>query len=152
MKKKIIIRGINGFPIGIAIGFLISLLISAIIGDGNFYPVNPLLMDKMQNEIQAVALQTLMCGILGSVSSMLSVVWNIDNWSIARQNGVYFALLSLINLPIAYIMNWMEHSAWGFIMYFGIFCTIYIVIWLANYFIYKKKIKMINKKVREKQN
>ena len=37
MKKQIIKRGLFGLPVGIAIGFVIPLLISAAVGDGNYY-------------------------------------------------------------------------------------------------------------------
>ena len=41
MKKKMIQRGLLGFPLGIAIGFVITVIISMCIGDGSFYPVTP---------------------------------------------------------------------------------------------------------------
>ena len=33
------------------------------IGDGSFYPVTPELIDTMKNELNAVILQTILCGI-----------------------------------------------------------------------------------------
>ena len=36
MKKQIIKRGLVGFPAGIAIGFVITLIISACVGDGSY--------------------------------------------------------------------------------------------------------------------
>ena len=51
MKKKMIQRGLLGFPLGIAIGFVITVIISMCIGDGSFYPVNPELIDTMKNEL-----------------------------------------------------------------------------------------------------
>ena len=38
-------RGLLGFPLGIAIGFVITVIISMCIGDGSFYPVTPELID-----------------------------------------------------------------------------------------------------------
>ena len=66
MKKKMIQRGLLGFPLGIAIGFVITVIISMCIGDGSFYPVTPELIDTMKNELNAVILQTILCGILGT--------------------------------------------------------------------------------------
>ena len=60
MKKQIIKRGIFGFPVGIAIGFVITLIISACVGDGTFYPVTPELIDTMGSEMNAVILQTVL--------------------------------------------------------------------------------------------
>lgn len=64
MKKQILSRGLVGFPVGIAIGFVITLIISAYIGDGSYYPVTPELIGSMGNELNAVILQTVLCGII----------------------------------------------------------------------------------------
>jgi len=89
MKKKMIQRGLLGFPLGIAIGFVITVIISMCIGDGSFYPVTPELIDTMKNELNAVILQTILCGILGTGFAMASVIWEIDSWSLAKQSGIY---------------------------------------------------------------
>ena len=106
MKKKMIQRGLLGFPLGIAIGFVITVIISMCIGDGSFYPVTPELIDTMKNELNAVILQTILCGILGTGFAMASVIWEIDSWSLAKQSGIYFAIVCVTLFPIAYITNW----------------------------------------------
>ena len=92
MKKKMIQRGLLGFPLGIAIGFVITVIISMCIGDGSFYPVTPELIDTMKNELNAVILQTILCGIMGTGFAMASVIWKIDSWSLAKQSGIYFSI------------------------------------------------------------
>lgn len=144
MKKQIIKRGIFGFPVGIAIGFVITLIISACVGDGTFYPVTPELIDTMGSEMNAVILQTVLCGIMGVGFAMASVIWELDSWSLAKQSGVYFLIVCFIMLPIAYIANWMEHSIGGFLSYAGIFVGIFVIVWLAQYLSWKRKIKKIN--------
>ena len=88
MKKKMIQRGLLGFPLGIAIGFVITVIISMCIGDGSFYPVTPELIDTMKNELNAVILQTILCGILGTGFAMASVIWEIDSWSLAAKRNL----------------------------------------------------------------
>lgn len=41
MKKKIVKRIWIGFPVGIAMGYIITLVISACIGDGTVYSATP---------------------------------------------------------------------------------------------------------------
>lgn len=53
MKKKILMRGLFGLPTGIAIGFVITLIISICIGNGSFYPVTPELIDATGNELKS---------------------------------------------------------------------------------------------------
>lgn len=58
MKKKVLLRALLGAPIGLSIGFLVTLLVSAGFGDGKFYPVTPELTALCGMELRAVAVQT----------------------------------------------------------------------------------------------
>ena len=149
MKKQIIKRGLFGFPVGIAIGFVITIIISVCVRDGNFYPVTPELIETMGNEVNAVILQTVLCGIMGTGFAMASVIWELDSWSLAKQSGIYLLIACIIMLPIAYIANWMEHSIGGFLSYVGIFVAIFVAVWLAQYLIWKGKIKKMNELINK---
>lgn len=144
MKKKIIMRGLLGLPTGIAIGFVITLIISACIGNGSFYPVTPELIDTMGNELNAVILQTVLCAVMGVGFAAASVIWELDSWSLAKQSGIYFMIISVIMLPIAYVTNWMKHTALGVLSYMAIFVAIFIIVWLSQYLLWKRKIKKMN--------
>ena len=149
MKKKMIQRGLLGFPLGIAIGFVITVIISMCIGDGSFYPVNPELIDTMKNELNAVILQTILCGILGTGFAMASVIWEIDSWSLAKQSGIYFAITCVIMFPISYFANWMPHSTAGILSYVGIFVAIFLAAWATQYSVWKRKIKKMNEGIKD---
>ena len=56
MKKKVILRCLIGAPIGLALSYLITVVISLAVADGNFYPVVPKLIQDCGNEINAVLL------------------------------------------------------------------------------------------------
>ena len=149
MKKKIIMRGLLGFPIGIAIGYLITILISLSWAKGYYSPCVPELISVMGNEINAVILQTVLCGILGTGFAASSVIWEMDNWSIVKQTGIYFPIVSVIMLPIAYFAYWMEHSVIGFLIYFGIFVLIFTTIWITQFIRGKHTVKKMNKKLSQ---
>lgn len=144
MKKKLIMRGLFGVPAGIALGFVITLIISACTGTGAFYPAAPELIDTMGNELNAVALQTVLCAIMGAGFAAASVIWELDAWSLAKQSGIYFLIISVIMLPIAYVTNWMKHTVLGVLSYAGIFAAIFVVVWLSQYLLWKRKIKKMN--------
>ena len=149
MKKQILSRGFVGFPVGIAIGFVITLISSACVGDGSYYPVTPELIGSMGNELNAVILQTVLCGIIGSGFAMASVIWELDSWSLAKQSGIYFLIACIIMLPIAYITNGMKHSIAGILSYVGIFVVIFVIVWIAQYLNWKRKIKRMNECFRK---
>lgn len=154
MKRKIIMRGLFGLPAGIAIGFVITLIISACIGDGSFHPAAPGLIGAMGSELSAVVLQTVLCAVMGAGLAAASVIWEIDSWSFFRQSSVYFLTVSVIILPIAYAASWMKHSLSGALSYAGVFAASFIVFWLFQYFNWKNKIKKMNDRINgaEDQN
>ena len=152
MKKKIIQLGLLGFPIGIAIGFVITVFVSIGVGDGLFYPVTSELIETMGNELNAVILQTVLCGIVGAGFSMASLIWEIDSWSIIKQSGIYFAIACIVMLPISYFANWMKHSLVGVLFYIGIFIAIFVLAWITQYFVWKSKVKKMNDEIKKKLN
>ena len=149
MKRKLILRGLFGFPVGVAIGFVITIMISVCVGDGSFYPVTPELIVTMGNELNAVILQTVLCGIMGAGFAMASVIWEMDSWSLAKQSGIYFSVACIIMLPIAYVTNWMKHSVGGVLAYIGVFVVIFLTVWLIQYYAWKRKIKKMNDCIRK---
>ena len=147
MKKKAFLRGLLGFPLGIAIGHVISVLGSLIFGNGAFHPCTPDLIASAGNEINAVLLQTLLCGVVGTSFAASSVIWEAENWSIVKQTGAYFFVNAVFMLPTAYLLNWMEHSLAGFFVYFGIFTLYFAVIWMIQYIVWKHTLKKMNAKI-----
>ena len=148
MKKKAFLRGLLGFPLGIAIGHVISVLGALFFGNGSFQPCVPSLVEALGNEISAVLLQTLLCGVVGASFAASSVVWECENFSIVKQTGLYFLINAVFMLPTAYFLNWMEHSFLGFLGYFGIFTVYFAVIWLIQYFAWKHTLKKMNARLR----
>ncbi len=152
MKKKIILRSILGFPIGLAIGYLITIQISLGWANGEYLPCVPELAAVMGNEINAVILQAALSGLLGTGFAASSVIWDIERWGLAKQTGIYFIIISVIMMPIAYFTRWMEHSVKGFFSYFGIFCLIFAVIWIIEFAIGKRHLKQMNDALARKKS
>ncbi len=144
MKKKIFLRGAFGFPIGITIGYIITIITSAIWAGGYYSPCVPELISATGSEINAVILQALLSGLLGMGFAASSVIWEMENWSIVKQTGIYFGIVSVIMMPVAYFLYWMEHSVMGFLSYFGIFVFIFIIIWLIQFFTGRRIVKRLN--------
>lgn len=71
--------------------------------------------------------------------------------SLAKQSGIYFMIISVIMLPIAYFTNWMKHTVLGVLSYVAIFVAIFVVVWLSQYLLWKRKIKQMNTLVSKDQ-
>lgn len=147
MKKKILIRAFLGALIGIVISYLITIVISAVIGDGAFYPCVPSFAERYGNEVTAVIIHTIFSAVLGGGFSMASLIWEMDDWSLLKQTGVYFVIITILMMTVAYICEWMEHSLRGVLSYFGIFFAIFVVIWIIRYFSWKIRISKIKEKL-----
>ncbi len=146
--KKLITRGLLGFPLGITIGYCITIIISIALGEGYYSPSPPSLVESMGGELRAVIFQTILCGILGAIFAASSVIWEIETWSIFKQTAIYFSITAATMLPIAYLANWMDHSLMGILAYLGIYILLFIVIWSLQYLIWKNKIKKMNAKLK----
>ncbi|MGN0651141.1 MAG: DUF3021 domain-containing protein [Oscillospiraceae bacterium] len=148
MRKKVFERTVPGFFIGIAIGQIISVLISLIEGSGEFLICVPEFTELIGNEAAAAAIQTLLCGVMGIGYAAASLIWESEKLNIAAQTGICFGIYAVTLLPIAYFTNWMEHSLLGVLGYIGIFAASFVVVWLNQYFLLKRKIKAINAKMQ----
>lgn len=152
IKKEVIKRSLLGAPIGVAISFVITVFISLAIGDGKFYPVVPELINDCGSEMNAVLLQTVLSLLYGAAFGGASVVWNIENWSILKQTLVHLIVCSVATFPIAFFCRWMNHTLGGILSYILIFFAVYLGIWLSLYFLYKKRIKELNEKIKNTSN
>lgn len=147
MKKKVFLRGLLGFPIGLAIGYMITIAISLILADGtdgDYFPCVPELISVTGSEIGAVLLQAVLSGILGAGFGACSVIWEIETWGLVKQTGIYFLIVSVIMLPVAYVNYWMEHSLKGFFRYFGIFAAVFAGVWIVQYTVNKRRVGKMN--------
>lgn len=153
MKRRAFLRGLLGFPLGIFVGYTITILISLFFGDGiSYISVDPQLIGEVGSEVGAVTLQFFLCGVLGAACAAGSVVWEMERWSLTKITVVHFLILSLSLLPISFAMHWLERSLKGVLLYFGVFLIIYACIWVGVYLCYRKKVQQINEKIQKGQS
>lgn len=150
MKKQIALRALLGFPLGIFIGYTITVVISLIWGGGYYSPVVPALTEQAGSEIGAVLIQYFLSGILGSVVAASSLIWEIEHWNIMKQTLVHFILVSVTMLPVAYLAKWVAGTLLSLLSYFGAFAGLYFLIWLVMYLVLRSKIQKANEKIQAK--
>lgn len=136
--KKFITRGlITGIPFGVFIGqvvFAIFLL---------FTDVKNIETTKEQYFGQLIS-----SAFTGFYCVGLSVVFNIEKWSLLKQTIINFLGMAIVYFPIAYFTGWMPKNFIG-IAYFTLnYLIVYIVIWI----IFKYKIRHINKQLSRQLN
>lgn len=146
--KNIIQRALFGFPTGIAIGYVISIIISLTFGNGTYSPCTPLLIKSMRNEINAVIFQTILTGLLGSVFSSASLIWDIEEFSLLKQTLYFFLITSITMMIIAYLLKWVAPTILSLLSFLLSFIIIFAIIWLIQYLMWREKIKKLNDKIK----
>ncbi|MCL2236109.1 MAG: DUF3021 domain-containing protein [Defluviitaleaceae bacterium] len=147
MKKKAVLRGLLGVPLGITMGFIVSIIISLAIGDGNFTPVVPEMAELFSNEINGVLFNVMLYSVLGASFSAATVIWEMKDWSIARQTITHFIISAGTMMPVAWFGHWMERTLVGLIIFFAVFVVIFAKIWVIQYLVWRKRIHGINEKI-----
>lgn len=149
MKKEFVLRVFVGLLGGIVISYLITIGISLAIGDGSYYSCVPSLIERFGNEVTAIIIQTVLSAVLGAGFAGSSIIWKMDKWSLLKQTGIYFGIVSVFMMTVAYICEWMEHSVKGILSYFAIFLLIFIVVWIVQYLIWKVRISKIKEGIQK---
>lgn len=94
-------------------------------------------------------MQTALSAVLGAGFAGSSIIWEMDEWSLLKQTSIYFGIVSVLMMTIAYICEWMEHSVKGILGYFGIFVAIFIAVWIVQYLIWKVRVSKIKEKIQK---
>ena len=149
MKKEFARRVFVGLLGGIVISYLITIGISLAIGDGSYYPCVPSLIERFGSEVTAIIIQTVLSAVLGAGFAGSSLIWEKDEWSLLKQTSIYFGIVSVLMMTVAYICEWMEHSVKGILSYFAIFFAIFIVVWIVQYLIWKVRISKIKEGIQK---
>ncbi len=140
--SKALLRGLAGFPLGVMIAVIITLIVSAIKGDGAYYPVPPSMITSYRNELNATIILMIANGCIGFAMAAISIIWNIYSWSLTKQTIIDF-ILRLVVLSIAgYICHWFKLTPKGILFWLSTFCAVYLVIWFSvclGYYEKKKK-------------
>ena len=150
MKTTFIKRALLGFPLGIAIGYTISIVLSVFFANGYYGAVNPDLAITFGNEINAVIVQAILWGGLGFVFSGFSVIWEKDDWSLVKQTIMAFFAYLLPMMIVGYILKWYTQSILQVVVFILIFVFIFVAIWIAIYLKTKKDVEVLNEKIKNK--
>ena len=108
------------------------------------------MIERFGNEVTAIIIQTVLSAVLGAGFAGSSIIWEMDEWSLLKQTSIYFGIVSVLMMTVAYVCEWMEHSVKGILIYFGVFFAIFIVIWIVQYLIWKVRVSKIKEGIQKK--
>ena len=148
IKKQMLIRGFGSMPTGIAVGFLIPLVISIVRGSGQYIACSPALSQAMGSEVNGVILQVICTALLGASFGLTSTVYMVEHWSLFRQALTYFLINGVVIKIVAIICKWVDFSILSVIGFLIQYAIAFVIIWFIIYLVNYKNIRDMNSKIK----
>lgn len=137
--KKGLLRGLGGILVGVFINSTILFIIALSVG-----------VDEFPNYITNFTTQYIVSVIVGFTFAAISIIFEIDEWSITKQTVVHFIIATSVYLPSSIKAKWMNLDLASIIIFISIFLLVYVGAWVGNYFYWKNKVRDINKYLDKK--
>lgn len=90
-----------------------------------------------------VIFQFIICLLTGFYCAAISVVYEIEHWSLLRATITHAILISFY-LPVAYVAGWMPQGVIPMIGFLIYFIVIYFIIWFSMKRYFDKKAMEMN--------
>lgn len=148
IKKQMLIRGFASIPTGIAVGFLIPLVISIVRGSGQYIACSPALSQATGSEVNGVILQVICTALLGASFGLTSTVYMVEHWSLFRQALTYFLINGVVIKIVAIICKWVDFSVLSVIGFLIQYAIAFVIIWFIIYLVNYKNIRDMNSKIK----
>ena len=145
MMKRALKRAAVGFPIGIAVGFLISWITK---GERETL-FSSEFIDRMGGLTMACIIQGLVSGFYGAVCMAGTICYDIDRWSLARATFTHYLIITVLYVPISLIMGWTKSAA-DILIVEAFQLVGFFLIWLIMYLRYRAEVMELNELMKEK--
>lgn len=132
LKNALILTGV-GFIIGLAIGIFM------------IYIQGGQLNDLTGRDI----FMLFVGGLQGAIPMGLTVVYDIEHWSILRSTVTHFIPTMIVFYAGSYCMGWLKFGTTVFWIATVLMIVTYYIIWMSQYLIYLRQVKTMNAKIRE---
>lgn len=146
---KYALLGVESAAIGIAVGFLISLVFSALNGATTYYPSAPAFVGRFGTPLEATAVSAAIWVLIGLVFGYGSLIFGVEKWSLLKRTVINCCVYYAGFLPLAIVAGWFPLDGAHLAVFTGIYVLIYAVIWAINYWIAEAEIRRINQRLKE---
>ncbi len=132
IKAKFMFRAILGF----AMGLMVDVFLITFTGDSSMF----------DNRIM-ILVQFLCSGLMGVVGMGGTIVYDIEDWGLGRATFTHYIITFITMLTLSEVLGWFPHSV--LLIVFIAFTIIYALIWLFEYFVWKRQIRQMNRELEE---
>lgn len=149
LRNKFILN----FTIGFSIGMLGCTIITAVmttnyINDGTTYFCDPSFVKIFGNEIIAFTIQSIISGLYGGICFGSTIIYEIETWSILKTTITHFLVVMFSFFITAFTLKWWSTNDYIInLTILGTIISVYFVIWIIQYIIYKIEISKIQNNI-----
>ena len=136
IRKKMLLLALRGFFLGVLVG------IAIMFAEVSFWGAD---MPDMAYLIRHLILS----GVVGLVPNAAVVMYEIEEWSIARATITHFVVTFGTLYAVAFVQGWFVPWSIGFWIMTVVCLVMYIIIWLIQYLIYKRQIRKMNEELQK---
>lgn len=143
MKKYIL-----SASLGLTIGTIISIITSAIFGQGVYLPLNPYsTMGSYYlsnfNQVTVMSICVLIWAAIGLLFQLAEKIFE-QEWSLLRMTATHFSITALGFTPLSILAGWFPVKLGPLLFFWFIFVLIYALLFFLNYRKMERQIKDIN--------
>ncbi|CYU94086.1 DUF3021 domain-containing protein [Streptococcus suis] len=143
MKKYIL-----SASLGIAIGTIISIITSAVFGQGAYLPLNPFSTMGAYylsnfNQVTVMLICVAIWAAIGILFQLADKIFEQD-WSLLRMTVTHFCITVLGFTPLGILAGWFPVKLGAFLFFWLIFILIYASLFFLNHRKMERQIKDIN--------
>ena len=153
MKHHVLGRFWIGLGTGMVIGVCVTLIISYFTGDGTYLAVMPHLSALFASELDAVAVQFLLFGVVGVTFAEAGIILSLERWNFPIKCLLHFLVTSSVYLPFLYLCYFNRETVWMLLLILANALLTYVISWITSYVATRGQVDSINRhiaKLRER--
>ena len=144
-EKRIILKSIIGFIMGIVVGLLITAIAFMFGENKEIVIVSPEFAQSIGNTALAFVIQSVLTGMLGVAGYGGSELYRIESWSLLRSTLTHFIIVISLFFVIAFTLKWIVISDIPMMLIMlGSYVAVYFIIWLVSYLKVNHQVRDIN--------
>lgn len=147
MFKRLLMRIYHGFSITMIVNLAVHLLVARFCGGC----VTESFAARFPNISMAAIVQLLLVGLIGAAFAGAAQVFENERWSFLTQGIVHFLITAAVWMPIARLC-WSPIPDGAMWCALGGWLLTYGVTWLIQYFLWRKKVRELNRSIRRLQH
>ena len=149
IRKELSLKLFIGFLTGSLAGILMTTYLTSLgADDGMVYCYVPELAEAVGDNLLAFTLTVIVSGLYGMAGVGCTIFYSFEKWSLLKATVLHFLVPCGAFYITGFILRWWSPCVLADNLFMlGFFVLVYFIIWIANYYSLKGRIRRINRKM-----